>query len=119
MDESLRTKQQTMHSIDWRALHKPLKVSEDSKELMALAKGKEIKRPKEEAKAICLAYIKEFTKENKDPSIRDELTEEYNKETFWQRMGIKKVEKEKPLFAIGKDKLDSAKENLKTAIATS
>ena len=42
-----------------------------------MAKGKEIKRSKEETKAICLQYINEFTKENKDPSIKEDIIEEF------------------------------------------
>lgn len=118
-DDDLRKTQQGMHTVDWRAIYKPLKIGEDSKEHIALAKGKEIKRSKEEARAICLAYIQEFTKENADPRVRAELSDEYTKETFWQRMGIKKVEKEKPLFAVGKDKLSVARESLEATIAKS
>ena len=62
-EKKLRKFQQESHLIDWRALHKPLKVSEDSKEHVDFAKGKEIKRSKEESRAICLAYINEFTKD--------------------------------------------------------
>ena len=61
-----------------------------------MAKGKEIKRSKEETRAICLNYINEFTQENTDPSIKAEIIEEFQKETFWQRMGLKKVDKEGP-----------------------
>ena len=81
-----------------------------------MAKGKEIKRAKEEARATCLAYINEFLKDNPNRQVKQEIVEEYNKETFWQRMGMKKVDKEKPLYAIGKEKLIEARHNLKETI---
>ena len=68
---------------DWRSLLKPLETSEDSKESIALAKGKEIKRSKEEATEIVTSYIEYFTAGFKDKTISEQLIEDYNKETFW------------------------------------
>jgi len=46
--------------LDWRSGHTPLNVSFDAREHLVNAKGKEIKRSKEETRSICLAYINEF-----------------------------------------------------------
>ena len=78
-----------------------------------MAKGKEIKRSKEETRAICLNYINEFTQENTDPSIKAEIIEEFQKETFWQRMGLKKVDKEGPLYGLAGKKMDNYRTDLK------
>ena len=40
------------------------------------------------------------------------MIEESQKETFWQRVGLKKVDREIPLYALGKDKLKETRENL-------
>ena len=44
-------------NVDWRAIYKPLGLSKDTQEHIELAKGKEIKRGKDETRGICLAYI--------------------------------------------------------------
>lgn len=51
---------------DWRAIYQPLKVSEDSIDCINLAKGKEIKRPKEETIMITEMYINEFTNSSRE-----------------------------------------------------
>ena len=33
------------------------------------------------------------------------MQEEYQKESFWQRVGIKKKDREMPLYSLGKDRL--------------
>ena len=98
--------------VDWRALYKPVGLSEDSKEHVLLAKGKEIKRSKDETRQICLEYINEFTKDNPNSRIKAQAIDDFQKETFWQRVGIKKVDKEKPLYAFGTDKLATATSDL-------
>ena len=66
---SLKTLTPSIHQnvktidLDWRATYEQLTVTEDSKENIVLAKGKEIKRPKEETRQICLAFINEFLKD--------------------------------------------------------
>ena len=97
---------------DWRSLYKPLQACEDTEEHFELARGKEIKRGKDETRGVCFQYINEFTKESKDPLIRQELQEEFQKETFWQRVGLKKVDREIPLYSLGKDKLKETRVNL-------
>lgn len=109
---SLKTLTPSIHQnvkttyLDWRATYEQLSVTEDSKENIALAKGKEIKRPKEETRQICLAFINEFLKDGQNAAKKQEVVEEFQKETFWQRVGFQKIDKEKPLFGLGKDKLD-------------
>ena len=44
------------------------------------------------------------------------ISEEFQKETFWERVGLKKVDKEKPLYALGKDKLGKATEKLQDTL---
>ena len=59
--EHRRTKHET-EGNDWRSNFTPLKVSEDTKEHIEQAKGKEIKRSKEETRGVCYQYISEFSK---------------------------------------------------------
>ena len=91
-------------------------MSEDSKEHVVLAKGKEIKRSKEEGRAICLAYINEFTKENPDQSFKRGIIEDYSKESFWQKIGLVRADRERPLYSIGADRLLEANTNLKKTL---
>lgn len=97
-----------MTNVDWRAIYKPLGLSRDTQEHIDLAKGKEIKRGKDETRGICLAYIEKMTKDSADRNATAIISEEFQKETFWERVGLKKVDKEKPLYALGKDKLAQA-----------
>ena len=76
----LKSKVQEGDEIDWRAIHKPLQVSEDSKEHITMAKGKEIRRTKEETRHICISYINEFAQSQ---AARRSITDEFSKETFW------------------------------------
>jgi len=48
-----------------------------------------------------------------DPSIKAEIIEEFQKETFWQRMGLKKVDKEGPLYGLAGKKMDIYRTDLK------
>ena len=76
-------------------------MSEDKEEHLGLARGKVIKRSKDETRGICIQYINEFTKDNNDPNIRLDIINEFQKETFWQRVGFKKVDREIQLYALG------------------
>ena len=102
--------------VDWRALHKPIRLSEDSKEHVDMAKGKEIKRSKDETRGICTQYINYFTKSNADQELRRSILEEFQKETFWQRVGFKKVNKELPLYSLANDSLRSTRTNIQKTL---
>ena len=91
---------------DWRSIFKRLKTCDDLDEHIELARGKEIKRPKDETRGVCFQYINMFTDQNPDKDmIRQQMQEEYQQESFWQRVGIKKKDREMPLYTLGKDRI--------------
>lgn len=64
-------------NVDWRAIYKPLGLSKDTQEHIELAKGKEIKRGKDETRGICLAYIQKMTKDSADRNTTAIISEEF------------------------------------------
>ena len=40
--------------------------------------------------------------------MHNDAVAEYSKESFWQRVGLKKMDREKPLYGLGKKKLSQA-----------
>ena len=97
-------------------MHTPLQVTSDSRDHIANAKGKEIKRSKEETRTICLLFINEFMK---DEQAKREIIDDYQKETFWQRVGLKKDNKELPLFALGNERVNEVHQKLRETIDAS
>ena len=55
-------------------MHTPLQVTSDSRDHIANAKGKEIKRSKEETRTICLLFINEFMK---DEQAKREIIDDF------------------------------------------
>ena len=52
--------------IDWRSLYRRIIPCNDPDEDIEQAKGKAIKRPKDEARSICFQFINHFTESNPD-----------------------------------------------------
>ena len=44
------------------------------------------------------------------------MIEDFQKETFWQRVGFKKVNKELPLYSLANDSLRSTRTNLQKTL---
>ena len=51
--------------------------------------------------------------------MRRSILEEFQKETFWQRVGFKKVNKELPLYSLANDSLRSTRTNLQKIVEQS
>ena len=61
--------------VDWRACYELVNVFNDTEEHHLLAKGKEIKRSKDETRGICLQYIAEMKKDNEKQ--KKEISEDF------------------------------------------
>ena len=48
--------------------------------------------------------------------MRKAIVEEFQKETFWQRVGFKKIDKELPLYSLANDKLTETKQALQSTL---
>ena len=66
--------------IDWMSIYRRIQpcIDPDEDIEQAQAKGKEIKRPKDEARNICFQFIYEFTKSKQNKHrIRKKMEDEY------------------------------------------